>query len=241
MRAGVVAAGAGLAAASAMAWAVRGRTSSVFGPSIHHGTRGRQAIALTFDDGPSPGTSELLAILASYKVPATFFQCGVNVLRDPELSAAVRAAGHEIGNHSQTHPLCALKRPSFIADEFTQAQETIHTASGAMPTLMRAPFGVRWFGFREIQARLGLTGVMWTVIGRDWALDGPSIARRVLEDRDPDGGIICLHDGRGTEPKPSIASTLEAVRRIIPAMLERGFHFETVSSLCQTTTCQKTI
>jgi peptidoglycan/xylan/chitin deacetylase (PgdA/CDA1 family) len=230
---GVLAAAAGIAAMSGMAWAVRGRTSNVFGPSVHRGTQGRKAIALTFDDGPSPGTSELLDILSSYNVPATFFQCGMNILRAPELSAAVHERGHEIGNHSQTHPICALKHPSFIADEFERAQETIHAASGATPTLMRAPFGVRWFGFREMQSRLGLTGVMWTVIGRDWLLDGPSIANRVLTDTNPDGGIICLHDGRGTEAKPSIASTLEAVRHIIPALLERGYHFETVTSLCQ--------
>jgi len=218
-----------------MAWAVRGRSSSVFGPSVHRGARGRKAVALTFDDGPSPGTADLLRILAEYGVPATFFQCGVNIERAPELSAAVREAGHEIGNHSQTHPICALKRPAFIADEFRRAQDTIARASGVIPTLMRAPFGVRWFGFREMQQRLHLTGVMWTVIGRDWRLSGPQIAARVLGSADMDGAIICLHDGRLVEENPSISSTLEAVRRIVPALLERGYHFETVSTLCQKT------
>jgi peptidoglycan/xylan/chitin deacetylase (PgdA/CDA1 family) len=236
---GVLAASAGIAAVAGMAWAVRGRSSSIFGPSIHRGTPGRKALALTFDDGPSPGTLDLLKILAEYRAPATFFQCGVNVLRAPELSVAVCEAGHEIGNHSQTHPNCALKRPQFIADEFIRAQDTIALATGVLPTLMRAPFGVRWFGFREMQQRLNLTGVMWTVIGSDWRLAGPQIAARVLEPPNrggaSDGAIICLHDGRGTQPKPSIESTLEAVRRIIPALLERGYHFETVSTLCQKT------
>jgi peptidoglycan/xylan/chitin deacetylase (PgdA/CDA1 family) len=232
---GVIAAGIGMAAVAGMAWAVRGRASSVFGPSIHRGTSGRKAIALTFDDGPSPGTAELLKILAEYRVPATFFQCGINIERAPELSRAVREAGHEIGNHSQTHPNCALKRPEFIEDEFAQAQATIHRATGVTPTLMRAPYGVRWFGFRQMQQRLGLTGVMWTVIGRDWRLSGPAIAGRVLSSPGLDGGIICLHDGRGTEARPDIAPTLEAVRRIVPALIERGYHFETVSQLCQKT------
>jgi peptidoglycan/xylan/chitin deacetylase (PgdA/CDA1 family) len=236
---GVLAATAGIAAITGMAWAVRGRSSSVFGPSIHRGKPGRNAVALTFDDGPSPGTSELLNILAEYRAAATFFQCGVNVLRAPELSAAVLEAGHEIGNHSQTHANCAFKHPQFIADEFTRAQDAIAHATGTLPTLLRAPYGVRWFGFREMQQRLKLTGVMWTVIGRDWRLSGPQIAARVLAppDRDSanDGAIICLHDGRGTHPNPSIHSTLDAVRRIIPALLERGYHFETVSTLCQTT------
>jgi peptidoglycan-N-acetylglucosamine deacetylase len=238
---GVLDSAAGVAAIAGMAWAVRGRTSSLFGPSIHRGAPGRKAIALTFDDGPSPSTAELLRILADYRVPATFFQCGVNILRAPELSQAVFEAGHEIGNHSQTHPNCALRRPQFIEDEFSKAQETIARATGAVPTLLRAPFGVRWFGFRQMQQRLGLTGVMWTVMSSDWRLDSAAIAKRVLQSPDLDGGIICLHDGRGTEAAPSIASTLEAVRRIVPALAERGYHFETVSTLCPKTTCPKTI
>jgi peptidoglycan-N-acetylglucosamine deacetylase len=235
--AGVIAAGTGaaaLAAVAGMAWAVRGRASAAFGPSIHRGPRGAKAVALTFDDGPTPGTAKLLDILAQYNVPATFFQCGVNVDRAPDLCRAVRDAGHEIGNHSQTHPNFALKRASFIEEEFAQAQESIYRAAGRMPTLMRAPFGVRWFGFREVQRQLGLTGVMWTVIGRDWVLDAASIAKRVLAS-DPEGGIICLHDGRGTQVNPSIEATLEAVRRIVPSLLEKGYRFETVSQLCRVT------
>ena len=103
----VIAAGAG-----GMAWAVRGRSSQVFGPSVWR-TEVLRTVALTFDDGPSPATSDILNVLSGYGVKATFFQCGVNILRAPELSLAVHAAGHEIGNHSQTHPLCALKSPAF--------------------------------------------------------------------------------------------------------------------------------
>jgi peptidoglycan/xylan/chitin deacetylase (PgdA/CDA1 family) len=222
------------AAIAGMAWAVRGKSSSVFGPSVYRGNAGRKAVAITFDDGPSPGTEELLKILNEYRAPATFFQCGVNVLRAPGLSRAVRDAGHEIGNHSHTHPNFSLKPAAFIKAEFALAQETIAGATAVLPRLARAPFGVRWFGFREMQRSLGLTGVMWTVIGGDWRLDGPAVAERVLRS-DIDGGIICLHDGRGTEAKPDISSTLEGVRRIVPALLERGYRFETVSNLCQKT------
>src|SRR5271165_5549933 len=103
-----------LAAGSAvagMAWAVRGRSSSVFAPSVWRGQPGRKAIALTFDDGPSPATPALLGLLAEYHVPATFFQIGANAVALPEIARAVHAAGHEIGNHSQTHPNFALTRP----------------------------------------------------------------------------------------------------------------------------------
>jgi peptidoglycan/xylan/chitin deacetylase (PgdA/CDA1 family) len=218
------------ATAAGMAWAVRGRSSEVFGPSVWRGRPGRRTIALTFDDGPSPATPRLLDILASYRVPATFFQCGENVLRAPDLCRAVSAGPHEIGNHSHTHRNFALKRPSCIVDDFYCAQNAIAEVTSRTPFLMRPPYGVRWFGFREMQERLGLTGVMWSVIGLDWKLSAPGIAERVLS-RARDGAIICLHDGRGTLKDPDARPTIEAVRRIVPSLLERGYHFETVSQL----------
>src|SRR5947209_7024384 len=82
-----------------LAWAVRGRSASLFGASRWRGPRDQPAIALTFDDGPSEGTLRILEILDRHRIPATFFQCGANVERIPSIAREV-AAGHEIGNHS---------------------------------------------------------------------------------------------------------------------------------------------
>jgi peptidoglycan-N-acetylglucosamine deacetylase len=222
----------GLAAVtiSGTAWAVRGRSSSVFGPSVWRGRSGRRSIALTFDDGPTPATLRILKLLGEYKIAATFFQIGDHAAARPEIAQAVHSEGHEIGNHSQTHPNLALKRPQRIDAEFEMAQESIIRATGQVPSCVRAPFGVRWFGFRAMQKRLNLTGVMWTVIGLDWKLPAESISRRILT-RISEGDIICLHDGRGTLKDPDISATEEAVRRIVPKLLEKGYHFETVSQL----------
>jgi peptidoglycan/xylan/chitin deacetylase (PgdA/CDA1 family) len=223
------------AAVAGMGWAVRGRSSAVFGPSVWRGQPGRKAMALTFDDGPGAGTVGILKILAAYGVPATFFQCGQNVRRAPEISHWIRASGHEIGNHSHTHPYCALQPPSFIEAEFQLAQEAIADAAGIEPVLMRAPYGVRWFGFAGMQKRLGLTGVMWSVIGCDWKLPAEAVANRVVAGA-RDGAIVCLHDGRGILKDPDISSSIEAVRRIVPELLEEGYRLETVSQLlCPTT------
>jgi peptidoglycan/xylan/chitin deacetylase (PgdA/CDA1 family) len=178
---------------------------------------------------------EILKILAEYGVPATFFPCGQNVRRAPEISHWIGASGHEIGNHSHTHPNCALQAPSFIEAEFQQAQEAIADATGTAPALMRAPYGVRWFGFAGMQARLGLTGVMWSVLGRDWKLPADAVADRVVSGAQ-DGAIVCLHDGRGMLKDPDISSTIEAVRRVVPELIEKGYRLETVSQLlCPTT------
>ena len=227
---GLLTAGVGASALLAAGWAVRGRSSQVFGPSVWRGDSKRKSIALTFDDGPSPGTLQILDILAQHRVPATFFQCGMNVRRCPEITQAVAAGPHEIGNHSHTHPNFAFARPTNIRDEFSRAQDAITTASSVRPALMRAPYGVRWFGFRAMQAELGLQGVMWTVIGKDWKLSAREIERRVLAGAS-NGGIICLHDGRGTSVRPDVSQTVDAVRRIVPALLGKGYHFETVSQL----------
>lgn len=221
---------AGPLAGVGAAWAVRGRSSSAFAPSYWRGTTGRNALALTFDDGPGPSTPALLKLLKEYRVRATFFQVGQNANRHPDIAAAVAFAGHEIGNHSHSHPNFALKSPAFIRDEFARAQESLIAVAGVSPTLLRAPYGVRWFGFREMQRQLGLTGVMWSVIGLDWKLPAEAITTRILS-RARDGDIICLHDGRGTLKDPDVQPAIEAVRRIVPELLERGYHFETVTQL----------
>jgi peptidoglycan-N-acetylglucosamine deacetylase len=190
----------------------------------------RRSIALTFDDGPSPSTPRLLEILSAPNIRATFFAVGRNVERHPEIARQICAAGHDIENHSHSHPLFALRRPSFVEEEFTRAQSAIAGATGRFPRWLRAPYGVRWFGFRETQAKLRLRAVMWSVIGLDWKLPGPAIASRVLS-RVRNGDIICLHDGRGTLEDPDIAPTIDAVRRIVPALLDAGYHFETVSEI----------
>jgi len=226
-----ITAAAGLAAGfAATAWAVRGRSSSVFDHSFWRGEPGRKAIALTFDDGPTPSTPQFLDLLDRHHIPATFFQVGLNVNRHPEIAREVLAAGHEIGNHSHSHLNFALKPARVIEDDFSRAQDAITAVTGCTPTLMRAPYGVRWFGFRQMQAKLGLTGVMWTVIGLDWKLPADKIAQRVLS-RASDGGIICLHDGRERAANPDVTPALEALRRIIPSLTEAGYHFETISQL----------
>lgn len=219
-----------LAGGGALAYAVRGRASSVFGPSVYHGDRSRPALALTFDDGPSEATPALLAILDRHRVPATFFQCGRNVERLPDIARAVAAAGHEIGNHSDSHPRFDFRSREFIYRELAHGQEKIERHTGVTPRLFRAPYGVRWFGLKSAQQQLGLLGVMWGTMGNDWKWPAPRIAHLLLG-RARNGEIMCLHDGRTTQPSPNIEATLAAVDAVIPRLKERGFGFETVSRI----------
>jgi peptidoglycan/xylan/chitin deacetylase (PgdA/CDA1 family) len=197
---------------------------------VFAGPPGRRALALTFDDGPSAATPRLLELLEKHGAKATFFQCGANIRRLPEISRAVTSAGHEIGNHTDTHPLLSLRSGDLIFHEMSRAQDAIRETTGFTATLFRAPYGVRWFGMRQAQRQLGLMGVMWTAIGLDWKLDGPAVSRRLLRTV-KNGSILCLHDGREISTKPDVTSTIEAVRDMIPVLLDQGFRLETVSQL----------
>jgi len=216
------------AAAAFAAYAVRGNSSSLLAPSIWHGDRKRPAIAFTFDDGPSESTPALLELLARHNAKATFFMCGQNVRRLKAIAREVSAAGHEIGNHTDTHPALYFKSSEFIYQEMATAQEAITQIT--RPKLFRAPYGVRWPGLRSAQTRLNLMGVMWTVIGRDWMWPASRISELVLR-KAANGAIICLHDGRELQQEPDIRATLQAVEYVLPILKERGFSFETVSQL----------
>jgi peptidoglycan-N-acetylglucosamine deacetylase len=218
----------GLSAAAA--YGSVAKSSQLFGPTVYRGARGKDSIALTFDDGPSESTPELLEYLDKEEVPATFFMCGMNVKRLPHVAGQVAAGGHQLGNHTYSHPKLPFKSAAFIDHEFTETQKIIQFETGVTPMLLRAPYGFRWLGMREVQQRLSLLSVMWTVIGFDWRWPAGRIATHVLEHCDP-GAIVCLHDGRGVAPHPDIGATLAALRHIVPRLKDNGYTFETVSGV----------
>ncbi len=218
------------AAAALMAYGVRGRSARLFAPSVWRGARDRRSVALTFDDGPSESTPEVLEILARYRARATFFECGRHVRRLPEVARQVAAAGHEIGNHTDSHAALHFRSPRFIEGEIGRAQQSITEVTGAAPRLFRAPYGARWFGLRAAQRKYGLLGVMWTAIGGDWKLPAGAVAKRLARAAG-NGAIFCLHDGRDVRIRPDIGPTLGALRHLLPELRDRGYHFESVSEI----------
>ena len=228
--AGVATSAALGAVSAAAAYGCVSRSSQIFGPSVYRGPGRRRTIAITFDDGPSEGTLPILEYLYKENVWSTFFQCGMNVRRLPHIAGQVAAYGHQLGNHTYSHPRLPFKSPEFIEREFTEAQKIITEETGFTPMLLRAPYGFRWLGLREVQQKLSLLGVMWTVIGNDWRWPAQRIAKHVLSRATP-GGIVCLHDGRCVQPKPDVSNTLAALRQIVPVLKDQGYRFEIVSDL----------
>jgi peptidoglycan/xylan/chitin deacetylase (PgdA/CDA1 family) len=218
------------ASVGVMGYGIRGRTSNIFGRSIVRGRTDKPEIAFTFDDGPSESTPDLLSILNRYGAKATFFQCGVHVKRLPAISREVISHGHEIGNHTYCHERLVLKSSKYIYDELARTQDLIQSVTQRRPQWFRAPYGLRWYGLRSAQRRLGLTGAMWTVMGWDW--EWP--AARIIDHLSPqacNGAIFCLHDGRELSRRPDISQTLEAVESLLRILSARGFRFRTVTDI----------
>jgi peptidoglycan/xylan/chitin deacetylase (PgdA/CDA1 family) len=150
----------------------------------------------------------------------------------PEIAREVAAAGHEIGNHTDTHAALWLRSPRFVEDEISRAQIAIQETCEVTPKLFRAPYGVRWFGLRAVQRRYGLLGVMWTVIGGDWRLGAPEIDGRIMR-ASCNGAIVCLHDGREKRTAPDIGNTIRAVELLLPQLRDAGYQLTTVSKLLE--------
>lgn len=224
--AGFAAGGLLAGAAGFVAYAAACPRARVWAPGFHRGPRDGHALALTFDDGPSNETPRFLDLLAEYEVAATFFVCGVNVERRPELARRIVAEGHEIANHTHTHPCLLGLSASRVREEVLRAQRAIEDATGVCPALFRPPFGIRAPSLPAALEEAGLLAVQWTVIGNDWKWPSYRIAARILDGVSP-GGVICLHDGHGARPVADRGETLDALEQTLPLLFHLGYRMVT--------------
>jgi peptidoglycan-N-acetylglucosamine deacetylase len=180
-------------------------------------------IALTFDDGPSVYTPQVLAVLNRYRVHATFMEIGEQVGALAATSREVIRDGDAIGDHTWSHPVLTAAN---TAGQIRLAQKAIHTATGYRPCLLRPPYGTAPPAVVSIARSLGLLTIQWDVDPQDWARPGAGvIAQRVLAAVHP-GAIVIMHDGGGDR-----SETVDALGTIVPTLLARGYHLVTVPQL----------
>ncbi|HMH04111.1 MAG TPA: polysaccharide deacetylase family protein [Candidatus Udaeobacter sp.] len=182
-------------------------------------------IAMTFDDGPSATlTPKLLDLLTTHHIKATFFVIGENVAEHPEIVARAAREGHEIANHSWSHPNLGKMSDDSVRRQLQQTDDAIKNATGKRPTLMRPPYGsITAREKRWIHDEFAYDIILWDVDPYDWKRPGPAVVRaRILKETRP-GSIVLSHDIHpGTiEAMPSTFDELEA----------KGFKFVTVSEL----------
>lgn len=182
----------------------------------------RKEVWLTVDDGPDPeDTPRLLALLAQHQARATFFLIGERAARWPELVQRIVAAGHDVGHHTQTHPLtdfwCA--RPRRVARELDTALAVYQAVAGVRPRWFRAPAGIKNVFLATALRRRKLTAVAWSVRSLDSICREPQPAvSRVVRGLEP-GAIILMHEG----PRLSAAVRVQAIRAVLTALTERGY------------------
>lgn len=207
--------------------------------NLENETRFKKTIALTFDDGPHPTyTPEILNILKSEGVPATFFLIGEHVVSYPETAKLIVDDGFEIGNHTFTHSENVNASDVRLRHELVATDRVIRDATGRAPILFRPPFledvDVGEFDGGRIEG----TEVRWAesagfvVVGanldtRDWnvpAGQSEVILQRLTDRINPDRpNVIIMHDAGGE------GASVEALRAFIPMMKEQGYTFVAVS------------
>lgn len=182
-----------------------------------------KCVALTYDDGPGPGTGRLLDVLGGHRARATFFSTGTNASAYPELLRRMMREGHLVGNHTWSHRDLTSLTDSKATDQIDRAQCAITRAIGQVPGLLRPPYGVTDGRTASVAGRLGLTLVGWSVdTGDERGADAKTVADRAVAGAGR-GSVILLHDVRG--------SAVEATPDILRRLGRKGYTFVTVPEL----------
>lgn len=191
-------------------------------------TTGNKVIALTFDDGPGPHTAHLLDILDQYGAKATFFLIGSKVSGQASIVRSIQARGHQLGNHSWSHPELPKLPVDQIASEIDRTNEAIRQATGITPSILRPPYGaVNGVVLEQLRLR-GMSSILWSVDTRDWAdRNSQIVCSRAVAGARP-GAIILMHDIHQT--------SVGAVPCILSALKQQGYSFVTVQGLLGNTT-----
>lgn len=187
-------------------------------------------IYLTFDDGvDNKYTIEVLKVLKTYQVKATFFVVAEFAKNNPEIIKEIKEDGHIIGLHSLEHKNEIFQTPWNIRKDFSKSMDILKEL-GIKPKFFRPPWGhFSLAAIKEIK-NLNLKIVLWNVIVGDWKanIDATTIADRLLRETEK-GDIICLHDGRGKNDAPK--RTIEALEIVLPIWKSQGITFGTLEEL----------
>ena len=186
-------------------------------------TTGNKVIALTFDDGPGPYTAHLLDVLDQYGAKATFFLIGSKVSSQANVVRSIHARGHQLGNHSWSHPELPKLPVDQIAGEIDRTNEAIRQATGVTPAILRPPYGaVNGAVLEQLRLR-GMSSILWSVDTRDWAdRNSEIVCSRAVAGARP-GAVILMHDIHQT--------SVNAVPCILSSLKQQGYSFVTIQRL----------
>jgi peptidoglycan-N-acetylglucosamine deacetylase len=192
---------------------------------------GAKRCAITFDDGPSGATAEVLDVLAAEGVPATFFVLGANVERHPAIVRRAYAEGHAVGLHGMTHAKLARASEETIDRQVAGVTETLERIGVRPAAVYRTPHGFKSSRLVAVARRRGLK--LWAWSRGVWDTDRPDAgvlvrrATRLARSR----MVLLLHDGLGDAPAPDVSSMVTALPGILRELKRRGFVFVRLSDV----------
>ena len=185
----------------------------------------KKQIAISFDAAwGNDDTEELIEILAKYKVPATFFVVGAWVDKYSESVKQLSDAGHQIQNHSNTHPHMPQLSREQMKNELTTCNQKIKAITGKNPTLLRAPYGDYDNALIETTEELNMYTIQWDVDSLDWKdnATADSICNRVTS-KVKNGSIVLFHNDADHTP--------EALPTILKCLKDEGYEFVFIEDL----------
>jgi peptidoglycan-N-acetylglucosamine deacetylase len=164
---------------------------------VWEGTPDSGSMALTFDDGPDPEvTPAVLDVLDELGARGTFFLVGEQVRLYPDVARLVAERGHQVGNHSLTHPRMLFMKRAEVEREIDEAQRIIADAAGVEPTLFRPPYGIFDFTCAGAVRDREMDMTLWTVLSGDYSDDSAEIILRRVNPFVRPGAIVVFHDTR---------------------------------------------
>jgi peptidoglycan/xylan/chitin deacetylase (PgdA/CDA1 family) len=182
-------------------------------------------IAMTFDDGPhGVNTPRLLDMLKQRGIKATFFMCGECVAQFPQIVKRIVDEGHEIGNHSWSHPQLSKMGEESVTDQLQRTHDAIKQAGGIEPKLMRPPYGAFTANQRSwANHKWGYKIILWDVDPLDWKVRNAEHVEHEILAHTVAGSIVLSHDIHKT--------TVDAMPATLDGLIAKGFKFVTVSEL----------
>jgi peptidoglycan/xylan/chitin deacetylase (PgdA/CDA1 family) len=178
-------------------------------------------IALTYDDGPSKYTDEVLDVMEKYGTVCTFFIVGNRVSSYPDAVKREAELGCELANHTYDHEyLDKLDSNSKVTDQIEKCNDVIENLTGIRPTLLRTPGGRR---NETIDSIMGMPNILWSVDTLDWKTRDTDATIKAVKEGAKDGAIILMHDLH--------ESTCDAAETIVKWLLDEGYQLVTVNEL----------
>ncbi|MDR1563711.1 MAG: polysaccharide deacetylase family protein [Oscillospiraceae bacterium] len=198
-------------------------STQLSGTGVQAASKGEKLIALTFDDGPDKNlTPQLLDILKSEEVQATFFVLGSAAKVNPSVIKRAAEEGHQIASHTYNHKDLTSISEAKLKSEINDTAKVIEQNAGSKPIALRPPYGA--YNAAVLNA-VDVNVIIWSIDPMDWKFKDAEIVYQNVVNVARDGDIVLMHDVH--------ASSVEAMKSIIPALKLRGFSFVTIEKLIE--------